>query len=962
MYNISTKMFALWAMLLGATTIGFSQPSYHWAVKAGATNVNDASNGLAIDHQGNSYIVGGFLATNIFGSSPNSKTVKTSGTSFTDGYLAKYDPAGNLMWIQTIVGGFSDGVNGVSLDDSDNVYITGYFAAGGGIGDTVALGLKQPNETTLTSAGGFDVFVAKYTSTGKLKWAVSAGDIGNESSYQISTDKNGTSTISGFTDSTSTFGKISTSHYKGQEAFIAQLDRNGNFLWANTVTGAGTQLGVNICTDPANNVYLTGRYSDTVFIGSDTIINKKGWDLFLIKYSSTGAIMRYKTYATRFNEYMSEIKADKFGHIYAGGSCTDSLKFDGITLRSKALLDGYIVKMDTALNAIWGRTFGTADKTFSDVVTSLDVTDSGNVMAAGIFASKGTFGSTTLSSTGDRDIFTISYDSSGTALWADQAGGSQYDVPNDIAAFRSTYMITGQFANNTTTATGTADFGSITLTSYGAGDIFLARADACPTPPVATFNTGSKTAFCTGDSLRLSLAPQSAGYLYSYTSNKVPQESKYDSFYYTKSSASIVGRVMDLNGCYGETAPFKASANAIPSATISPAGKQSVCGSDSLQLSSGTTGAYTYIWKLNGTAVSSATGFSYYARKAGLYTLTVTDGIGCAATSLADTVSVQPSPAKPVYKINGSISRCTGDTVKISTAKVAGVHYQWYYNSNISTGDSSTSFNATKAGTYSLTASSKGCITKAGDTTVSFSTPPVNTVSSSATKPLCFGDSITLTASNVSGYSYQWYSSIGSKIAGATTASFNTKTSGSYYVTIDNGLGCKDSSAPQTATIYPMTPAPSIATARNILTSTKAKKYQWYLGSSLLNKADSQSYVPLVNGSYKVAIIDSNGCSATSSAFAYTFTGISSISSLANTYRLYPNPVASAQSEFYIEGTDLSKAMTVEIRDLKGRILSIQNYTPAARQTVSLNGVSQGMYLISIKTADYQQTIRLIKE
>ena len=58
---------------------------------------------------------------------------------------------------------------GIAVDGSGNSYVTGYFQG------SATFGQGQANQTTLTAAGGSDIFVAQYDSSGALQWAKRAG-------------------------------------------------------------------------------------------------------------------------------------------------------------------------------------------------------------------------------------------------------------------------------------------------------------------------------------------------------------------------------------------------------------------------------------------------------------------------------------------------------------------------------------------------------------------------------------------------------------------------------------------------------------------------------------------------------------------------------------------------------------------------------------------------------------------
>ena len=150
-----------------------------WAKRAGGTGDFDIDQGrgIAVDGSGNSYVTGLFEGSATFGPGESNETTLTSvgpspspsgGDSF-DIFVAKYDASGALVWAKRAGGtGFDEGL-GIAVDGSGNSYVTGGFVG------SATFGPGETNETTLTSAGGLDIYWGIYltqvtpTSCGRQK-------------------------------------------------------------------------------------------------------------------------------------------------------------------------------------------------------------------------------------------------------------------------------------------------------------------------------------------------------------------------------------------------------------------------------------------------------------------------------------------------------------------------------------------------------------------------------------------------------------------------------------------------------------------------------------------------------------------------------------------------------------------------------------------------------------------------
>ncbi|MCI0528192.1 MAG: SBBP repeat-containing protein, partial [Nitrospira sp.] len=150
-------------------------------------------------------------------------------------------------------------------------------------------------------------------------------------------------------------------------------------------------------------------------------------------------------------------------------------------LTSAGAADIFIAKYDTSGNFLWakragGAVVGTDPNAIEDIGVDVFMDSQGNNVVTGYFSGTATFGvgelnQMTLTSAGAADIFIAKYSASGNLIWAKRAGGTGEDHGREIVidSLGNTY-VTGHFQN-------TAAFDTITLTSTGGLDLFLAKYD-----------------------------------------------------------------------------------------------------------------------------------------------------------------------------------------------------------------------------------------------------------------------------------------------------------------------------------------------------------------------------------------------------------------------------------------------------------------------------------------------------
>ncbi len=306
-------------------------------------------------------------------------------------------------------------------------------------------------------------------------WVKSAGGMYDDYGQRIAINTNGNIFITGYFASLSiTFGSITlyndTDEY---DVFIAKYDTNGNVLWAKSAGGTSLDYVYDIATDASGNVYITGTFwSPTITFGLTTLSNAGRCDIFIAKYDANGNVLWAKSIGGADYDEGCSIATDGSGNVYVTGYfCSPSITFDPYTLTNAGGVNIFIVKYDANGNVLWAKSAGGPGY---DKANGIATDPKGNVYITGGFESQFiSFGSITLTNSGDGDIFIAKYDANGNVLWAKSAGGPGYDKANGIATDpKGNVYITGSFISPSIT------FGSTTLYNVGREDIFIAKYDA----------------------------------------------------------------------------------------------------------------------------------------------------------------------------------------------------------------------------------------------------------------------------------------------------------------------------------------------------------------------------------------------------------------------------------------------------------------------------------------------------
>jgi PKD repeat protein len=257
--------------------------------------------------------------------------------------------------------------------------------------------------------------------------------------------------------------------------------------------------------------------------------------------------------------------------------------------------------------------------------------------------------------------------------------------------------------------------------------------------------------------------------------------------------------------------------------------------------------------------------------------LKVTAQNGC-ADSVSQSVTVAAYPIAAVTA-NAPLTFCDGDSVTLSVPYNADYLYNWKSGGTSLTGADSNRFVARLSGSYSAEViNSKGnCSTTSSVVAIIVRNAPVAPyISSGESKLLCQGDSVLLSVTNTTGYSYQWKLNGGG--VGVNSNQYAAKNSGKYTVVVSNSNGCSVSSTNEVPVVVnplPVVGAISLDGKKKFCTgdsvtlsvpSSTGYFYSWKDADGPITGAEKNSLTAIRSGKYQLEVSNSYGCKVTTEA------------------------------------------------------------------------------------------------
>ncbi len=659
-----------------------------------ATNYSSFES-IKIDAAGKIYLGGYFWGTQDFdfGAGIANETSATTGSNM----FVMYDSNLNLLNRFVNFGRFR---TLCEVDNSGNIYLAGTFDSNTDFDPSVST-------YTLNTAGGYDVYVAKYNSSMALQWVGQIGNTNSESVKQLKLDAFGNPIIVGKFSGTVDFDISSTSAYTlaavATDEFLVRISSIGTFNWARHYQLSNLSInayGDYVNVDANNNIYYTGAFNGTKnFNNGGTAFNMVATgdvDGFVEKLDNTGA----QQWCFRFG-------GSTPGFNYTGGHCISVENSGQINLigSMRVVNDFDPSPYDSTSTAPFGSFYNSFIAKYNQLKTLTVATPSlcagntltvpysingtcniGNIFTAQLSDATGSFASPI-------SIGTISATSSGTitaTVPSTVAYGTNYRVrvvssnpvqkgernnsnilinnaPSVLSSpssktvcINANTSFTSTVSSNSTTVqwyfnsspVSTATMATIALPTVqvlNAGNYYLTVTNGCGSTNSNTVTLTVNNPSVTVSGLLAVCAGQSttltAAGVVNYSWNTGSNSPSITATPASNTNYTVTG--IDAQGCI-DTETLTVVLNALPTVSVSTS-NAIICTGETSTLTA--TGANTYLWN----TTSSGSAIVVNPTTNTVYTVTGTDANGCSNSST----------------ITQSVSLCTGITQLVNESSVS---------------------------------------------------------------------------------------------------------------------------------------------------------------------------------------------------------------------------------------------------------------------------------------------------
>jgi len=290
--------------------------SLRWKRQFGGTGGSSSGFRVVIDPDGPLYLFGQYAGTTDFGGGPITALSRISG------FLASYEADGTFRWLHLL----PTGAGRLALDGAGNVFMAGQLRGTFDFGSGPLV------------ANGQDVLIASYDPDGTLRFARLLGGDGDQSGSGLAVDPTGALLLAAFGAEAHLGGIDLGAPALQPNCIVAKLDPAGSVLWAEMLSSPTFNACGEPTLDSSSNVLFTVMYQDRIDVLGHTYASSDSWDSLFVSLGNDGEFRWAQTIGGEGSQRPLALVLDGAGRVLVAGDSLGS--FLDIGGRSVRLLAG----------------------------------------------------------------------------------------------------------------------------------------------------------------------------------------------------------------------------------------------------------------------------------------------------------------------------------------------------------------------------------------------------------------------------------------------------------------------------------------------------------------------------------------------------------------------------------------------------------------------------------------------
>ncbi|KAA3639223.1 MAG: T9SS C-terminal target domain-containing protein [Bacteroidetes bacterium] len=306
------------------------------------------------------------------------------------------------------------------------------------------------NEYTLEHIGENDIFLATLNPDNGAEWTISFGSDFDDEVTGIALTGNAIFATGSFWLEVQLGDTILESSKSPKGLYLSSIDpETGDFNWSQTIEGSDVKITTDLETRN-DNLFLSGYFSDTLFIGDTLLVANSDTDMFLASFDIDGIFSWAFNIGYSGVNKILETATLSNGNIIVGGVFNDTLQIADTVLVAETFDDDvFLAGFSPEGMPLWAKKAGGVHE---ENITSLKTDDQDQIYASGHFVGVMDMGNgqSIQSSTGWADLFVLKYSADGEIIHASRFGGDELQHNTALEVTNDNIFLTGTYRGEMT--------------------------------------------------------------------------------------------------------------------------------------------------------------------------------------------------------------------------------------------------------------------------------------------------------------------------------------------------------------------------------------------------------------------------------------------------------------------------------------------------------------------------------